>query len=152
MYSPDEKYGHILMLEERWWVKFNEYAKTGKKIHAHVRAGIAGPKRTTLVFFYAIYPVMEIKGYGDFIERVAGDSKELWDLYHNETCLESYDQYRKLIGMRESATFIRFKNLHEGMNSIPFSKISEILGIKRMPRKGRYVNEQESSEFIKLLG
>jgi hypothetical protein len=151
MSSFDKKHGYILTIEEKWWNKFIEYAAS-KKIQAHVRSRITGPEQTNLVFFYVIHPRKEIKGYGEFVERRVGDSKELWNLYGHETCLDSFEEYYKLIKMSKSVTFIRFQNLHKGINPIPFSTISTILNIERMPRRGMYISEQESNELIRLLG
>jgi len=147
----NEKYGYILTIEEKWWNRFSKDAESGKKVQAHVMGGRVGPKQTNLVIFYVISPIREIRGYGEFIERIVGDSKELWSIYGNETCLESYEEYYKLTRMKKDVTFIRFQNLHKGTNPIPFSTLSAILNIERMPRKGRYVNKQVVNELINLL-
>ncbi|KPV64765.1 MAG: hypothetical protein AOA65_0832 [Candidatus Bathyarchaeota archaeon BA1] len=52
---------------------------------------------------------------------------------------------------KERVTFIRFENLYEGSMPVSFNIISKILGIKRMPRRGRYVNKGQAEELIRVL-
>lgn len=140
------------MIKEKWWIRLCERNRAGKAIHAYIQGGVGRPKDTQLVFFYVTYPFKEIRGFGEFIERIVGSSEELWASHGHETCLSSYEEYEDLMRGRGKVTFVRFKNLHEGSVPIPFNIISEVLGIHRIPRRGRYINKEEAEELITLLG
>jgi len=79
------------------------------------------------------------------------DLDKLWNSYGPETCLYSYEEYDDLMRGKEKATFVRFKDLHEGFKPIPFNLISMILEIERMPRRGRYINKEQVDGLIKSL-
>lgn len=144
-------YGYILMIKENYWMRFCELNRAGKTTHAYIGGGAAPPKVVEQVFFYVVYPFREIRGFGEFIERIVDDPEKLWNSHGHETCLDSYEQYDDLMRGKEKATFVRFKNLYEGSKPIPFNTISMMLEIKRMPRRGRYVTKEQGDELIRLL-
>jgi predicted transcriptional regulator len=45
------------------------------------------------VLFYINHPIREIRGTGDFEERVVGKIEELWRDYSGETVFKSHDEY-----------------------------------------------------------
>ena len=90
----------------------------------------------------------EIRGYGEFLERITGTTEELWNAYGHETVFKSYEEYMEFMHGKTKATFIRFKNLHELSSPIPASVISQITGIGRMPRSGKYVNKETAHKLI----
>jgi len=146
-----ERYGYILMIKEKYWIRSCEQNRAGKTTHAYIGGGAAPPKNASQVFFYVVYPFREIRGFGEFIERIVDDSEKLWNSHGYETCLDSHEQYDDLMRGKDKATFVRFKNLHEGFKPIPFNMISVILEIEKMPRRGRYINKEQANELIRLL-
>jgi len=143
-----ERYAYILLTDEKWWNRRYSQNKAGKKLQAFVRRGTVGPKSSEIVFFYVKHPIKEIRGFGEFVERVKGDADELWNEYGHETVFESRDEYMDFMRGRTKATFIRFKNLRLLSAPIPLSVISQVTGIGRMPRGGRYINKEIARELI----
>jgi len=143
-----ERYGYILLTDEKWWNRRYSQNKAGKKLQAFVRKGTVGPTNAELVFFYVKHPVKEIRGFGEFVERVKGHVDELWDKYGHETVFESRKEYVDFVQGRTKATFIRFKNLRLLSTPISLNVISQVVGIGRMPRGGRYINKEIARELI----
>jgi len=137
---PEENYCYILVEHEKWWN--SRYGKNRKGLSAQVfvRRGYVGPKVTSKLLFYVKMPVGEIRGYGDFIERITGISDKLWNRYGTETVFESKAEYDGFLRGRSKVTFIRFKNLQVLEKPISWKDLSSALGIKRMPNGGRYLS------------
>jgi len=143
-----ERYAYIILSNEKWWNRRCDQNKAGKTLQAFVRRGTVGPKNTELIIFYITYPSKEIRGYGEFLERITGTTKELWNAYGHETVFKSYEEYMEFMGGKTKATFIRFKNLHELSSPILASEISKIAGIGRMPRMGKYISKETALQLI----
>jgi len=143
-----EQYAYILLTNEKWWNRRCDQNKARKRLQAFVRRGTVGPKNAELVLFYVTYPSKEIRGYGEFLERITGTTEELWNAYGHETVFKSYEEYMEFMHGKTKATFIRFKNLHELSSPIPASVISQLTGIGRMPRSGKYVNKETAHKLI----
>jgi len=135
----EERYAYILLNAEKWWDRRRSRNVTGKSVHAFVRRGRVGPKDAKLLLFYVKHPVREIRGFGEFMERITGDADELWNMYGHETVFESRAEYEDFIGGRKKVTFIRFKKMQELSNPIHFNTFSSIIDVVRMPRGGRYI-------------
>ncbi|MBS7621859.1 hypothetical protein KEJ32_07100 [Candidatus Bathyarchaeota archaeon] len=144
----DEQYGFILLSDEKWWGRLCERCKSGKKTHAFVRRNLVGPKRAEKLLFYVKRPSMQIKGIADFLERVAGDFKELWEKYGGETCLSSFKEYLAFLEGRKKATFIRFTNFRELENPVSFEVFKKLLGVLKVPRGGKYINREIVNQLI----
>ncbi|MFQ6080311.1 MAG: hypothetical protein ACE5OW_01420 [Candidatus Bathyarchaeia archaeon] len=143
-----KRYAYILLTDEKWWNRRCSQNRAGKKLHAFVRRGTVGPKNAELIFFYVKHPLKEIRGFGEFVERVKGDVDELWNKHGHETVFESYEEYMDFMQGRTKATFIRFKNLRLLSAPKSLKDISQITGIERMSRNGRYINEETARELI----
>jgi predicted transcriptional regulator len=143
-----EHYAYILLNIEKYWNRLCAQNKTGKNVHAFVRRGLVGPKEAKLLIFYVTSPHKEIRGVGDFIERIAGDADDLWNTYGHESLLESYEEYMDFLQGRTKATFIRFKNLRVLADPVPASVISQVTGIGVMPRMGKYITEEMAHRLI----
>jgi len=117
-------------------------------VHAFVRRGLVGPKKAKLLLFYVTYPHKEIRGVGDFIERITGDAEDLWNTYGHESLLESYEEYMDFLNGRTKATFIRFKNLRVLAAPVPASVISQVTGIGTMSRMGKYITNDVANRLI----
>jgi len=123
--------------------------KTGSMVHAFVRRGRVGPKEAQRVLFYVKRPTKQIKGFGEFLERITGASDELWNLYGAETVFESKDEYDSFVDGRSNVTFIRFKSMEEFEKPISFSDVHTALGIKQMPQGGKYLSKETVNTIIK---
>lgn len=117
-------------------------------MHAFVRRGLVGPKNAELLLFYVTHPHKEIRGVGEFVERVAGDAEGLWKTYGHESLLKSYEEYIDFMQGRRKATFIMFKNLRELPTPIPANVIFQVTGIGRMPRMGKYITKEMAHQLL----
>jgi len=102
-----------------------------------------------VLLFYVSNPVREIRGTGDFKERVVGKTETIWKDYGEETVFKSHDESLDFMQGRTKVTLIRFKNLHELQPPVPLKKILQIIECSRMPRNGKYLNKKTVN---KLLG
>jgi len=143
------KYGFILLTKEKWWNRRVAQHRAGKKVQAFVRKNAAGPVNTTLLLFYVTSPAREIRGTGDFVERVVGKTEMLWKNYSKETVFKSHDEYLSFMQGRTKAAFIRFSNLRELQQPIPLKKMLKVIGASRLPRSGKYLSKKAVN---KLLG
>jgi len=143
-----ERFAYILLSNEKWWNRICGQKSVGKTSHAFVRRGIVGPQRTELILFYVTYPSKEIRGFGEFVERATGNARALWKNYGQETCLNSFEEYLAFLEGRTRVTFIRFRGLHLLDTPISANTISQITGINRMPRSGRYINKETAHRLI----
>jgi len=146
-----ERYAYILLSNEKWWNRLCSQKRSRKASHAFVRKGTVGPKKTELILFYVTYPFKEIRGSGEFVERVIGSAGNLWKDYGQETCLRSFKEYLGFLQGRTNVTFIRFKNLHVSDTSISMNDISRVTGINRMPRSGRYIDKEMTQKLLKVF-
>lgn len=143
------KYAHILLTKEKWWNRRVSQGLAGKKVQAFVRKNAVGPIDTTLLLFYINHPIREIRGTGDFEERVVGKIEELWRDYSGETVFKSHDEYLEFMQGRTKTTFIRFRNFREIHPTISLKKTLQVIGISRLPRSGKYLSKETVN---KLLG
>ena len=146
-----EKHSFIMMIQEKWWREFCRYNHDGRKVHSYVQKGLAPPKDASLIFFYVTKPMGEIAGHAEFIERKIGDAKEVWEEYGGESVLGSKGKYMEFLGGAQKASFIRFENLREAEQPIPLNNILMLLGVKRLSRKGFYVNKEIADKLLRLM-
>jgi predicted transcriptional regulator len=147
---PEEHYAYILVEHEKWWNSRCNKNQKGMNTQAFVRRGKVGPKDAKTLLFYVKLPVGEIRGYGDFLERISGNTDELWNMYGSETVFESRNEYNDFVEGRSSVTFIRFKNLQELEKPIVWKDLSATLGIKKMPNGGRYLSRETVNSLVKM--
>lgn len=143
----DEHYAFILLSDEKWWNRLCERTRSYSQTHVFVRRSLVGPLEAEKLLFYVKRPIMQIRGVSDFIERLAGNYKELWKKYGGETCLKTFNEYVDFLQGRENATFIRFKNFRELESPIPMKVISEVLGVLKIPRGGKYINRETANQL-----
>jgi predicted transcriptional regulator len=147
-----EKHAFVIMIQEKWWNEFCHQHHQGRKTHAYVQRGAAPPKDTSLILFYVTKPVGEIAGYAEFIERRVGDAEKLWKEHGSESVLSSKEKYDDFIEGAQRVSFIRFKNLHEAARRMPLNELLMFLGVKRLSRKGFYLNEETEAQLLNLMG
>jgi len=142
---PNECYAYILISDEKWWNRLCERNRNNNEIRVFVRRNRVGPLKTEKLLFYVKKPIMQIRGVADFIERLAGDYKELWNMYGDETYLKTFDEYISFLKGRKTVTFIRFSNFHELNNPVSMKVISKVLGVPTIPRGGKYLNRETAN-------
>ncbi|MDI6905424.1 MAG: hypothetical protein QMD13_08090 [Candidatus Bathyarchaeia archaeon] len=138
----DKRYAYILLSDEKWWNRLCERNRSSSETHAFVRRNRVGPLETQKLLFYVKRPIMQIRGVADFVERLAGDYKELWNTYGGETCLKTFNEYVAFLQGRKTATFIRFTNFRELQTPVSMEAINTVLSVPRMPRGGKYLNRE----------
>ena len=143
-----ERYAYVLLNIEKYWNRLCAQKRAGKNVHAFVRRGLVGPKEAKILLFYVTHPHKEIRGVGDFIERITGDADDLWKTYGHESLLQSYEEYMDFMQGRTKATFIRFKNLRVLVAPVLASVISQVTGIGIMPRMGKYITKEMANRLI----
>ncbi|MBE0520359.1 hypothetical protein IBX35_04890 [Candidatus Bathyarchaeota archaeon] len=143
----NECYAYILISNEKWWNRLCERKRNNNGIRVFVRRNRVGPLRTQKLLFYVKKPIMQIRGVADFIERLAGDYKELWNMYGDETYLKTFDEYISFLKGRKTATFIRFTDFHELDNPVSMKVISKVLGVLTIPRGGKYLNRETANQL-----
>jgi len=146
----EEHYTYILVEHEKWWNSRYSKKQEGLNTQAFVRRGKVGPKDAKTLLFYVKLPVGEIRGYGDFLERISGTADELWNMHGSETVFESRDEYDSFVEGRSKVTFIRFKNLQELEKPIGWKDLSTALGIKKMPNGGKYLSRETVNSLVKV--
>jgi predicted transcriptional regulator len=144
----DEHYAFILLSDAKWWKRLCESVEDSGKTRIFVRRNLVGPVAVQKLLFYVKRPLMQIRGVADFVERLSGNYKELWDLYGGETCLNDFKEYVNFLEGRENATFIRFKNFRELAVPVSLDVIRRVIGIRNIPRNGKYINRETANQLI----
>jgi predicted transcriptional regulator len=145
-----EHYGYILVEREKWWNSRHDKNRKSVNAQVFVRRGLVGPKEVQKLLFYVKLPVGEIRGYGDFLERITGTADDLWNRYGSETVFESRDQYDSFIEGKNKVTFVQFKNLQELEKPVSWKDLSAVLGIKKMPNGGRYLSRETVNSLLRM--
>jgi len=145
----EEHYAYVLIEDEKWWDRRLTRNRKGTKVHAFVRRGRVGPKEAQKILFYVKRPAKQIRGFGEFLERVVGTKDELWNLYGAETVFESKDEYDFFVDGRSNVTIIRFKGVEEFDKPISFEDVHAAIGIKRMPQGGKYLSRETVNSIIR---
>jgi len=146
-----ENCAFVIMIKDQWWREFCRRHHEGKKVHSYVQGGWAPPKNTSLMFFYVTKPVAEIAGYAEFVERKVGDAESLWSEHGEESALQTAEKYAEFIRDKQRVSFIRFKNLQEAAKPIPLRNVLTLLGVKRLARKGFYIDKETADKLIALM-
>ena len=147
-----KKYAYIVLNLEKFWARLCSQNRAGKSAHAFVRRGAVGPKNTKHIFFYVTHPRKDIRGYADFVERVTGNSTDLWKSLGHESLLNSYKEYNDFLQGRKIGTFIRFRNLKELPKPVKTKTLAQIIGKERMPQQGMYITEEMAQQLLSAGG
>ena len=140
------QYAFVVMTKSKWWSEFRLHGT--EQVQSYIQKGLAPPKQTSLILFYVTKPVGEVAGYAEFIERKTGDPEKLWNEYGRESVLHPKQKYDEFVGKREKVSFIRFRNLREAVKPIPLSNLLLFLGMKRLSRKGFYLDKETAEELV----
>jgi predicted transcriptional regulator len=145
----EDDYAYILVEYEQYWKKRIGQHMKGVNNQAFVRRGKVGPKDANALLFYVKFPVGEVRGYGEFLERISGSSDELWNKYGSETVFDSKEGYDKFVEGRDKVTLVRFRNFQELDKPLPWKELAATLGIKKMPNGGRYISRETLNSLLK---
>jgi len=146
-----EHYAFVIMIKDEWWREFCHVKSKGRGVYSYVQGGWAPPRSASLIFFYVSKPERQIAGYAEFIERKVGHARELWKEYGSESVLDSEEKYLQFVKDKERVSFIRFKNLQEAAEPILLNKILELLSVRRLSRKGFYVDKETANRMLTLM-
>jgi predicted transcriptional regulator len=146
-----EDFAFVIMIKDKWWREFCRHSHEGKKVQSYVQGGWAPPKEASLIFFYVTKPMAEIAGCAEFLERKVGEAEEMWKQHGHESVLGSEKQYFEFVGGKQRISFIRFKNLREATKPIPLSNVLMLRGVKRLSRKGFYIDKETADKLLALM-
>ena len=142
-----EHYAFVLIVNEKYWNQIRRASNQNFSTHAFVRKNKVGPKQTQKLLFY-VTKKKQVLGSADFIERQSGNGEELWKKFGNETCFESFDEYKKFADQRETMTFIRFSNFTELTSPLSKEGIGEVLGSMQGFGAGKYVDKDTATKLV----
>lgn len=143
----NSRYAFILIADEKYWNRLCERNSANRAAHVFVRKNQVGPCKAQKLLFYVKKPVMQVRGVADFIERLTGNSKELWRKYGAESCFESYGEYAAFAEGREKMTFVRFKNFTELKEPKPTEIARMIIGSLRWFRP-KYLSFEATQQLV----
>ena len=142
-----ERYAFILTATSKYWERLRNRNNISGGIQAFVRKNQVAPKRARRLLFYVTKPVMQVRGVADFIERLTGDSEDLWREYGSESCFKTFEEYCDFVEGREMMTFVRFTNFVELENPKTKEETKNILGSLQGLR-GKYVGLHVMEQLI----
>ena len=142
-----KRYAFILIADEKYWNMLCERNRASSGVYSFVRRNKVAPKNAQKLLFYVKKPVMQVKGIADFVERVTGDSGELWRKHGAESCFETPEDYYSFAQGRTSMTFVRFKNFVELEKPKTKEATRLILGSLQGFR-GKYVNLATTKQLV----
>jgi predicted transcriptional regulator len=123
----------------------------GEEIHSFVLRGCGAPVNACMILFYVAAPVKELAGYAEFVERRCGGVQEVWDVFGRESVLASREAYEEFVGGARRVSFVRFKDLHVAGGPISLKTLLLSLGVKRLSRKGFYVDRETTERLISMM-
>jgi predicted transcriptional regulator len=141
-----KRYAFILTANPKYWERLRNRNKISGGIQAFVRKNQVAPRCAQRLLFYVTMPVMQVKGVADFIERLTGDSEDLWRKYGSESCFKTFEEYCDFAEGREMMTFVRFTNFVELENPKTKEETKNILGSLQGLR-GKYVDIHVMEQF-----
>ena len=142
-----ERYAFILIADEKYWNRLRERNKNSSVTHVFVRKNKVAPKNAQKLLFYVKRPVMQVRGIADFVERLTGDSGELWRKHGRESCFETFEEYDAFAQGRTMMTFVRFKNFVELESPKTTEATRSILGSLQGFR-GKYVDLATTKQLV----
>jgi predicted transcriptional regulator len=136
-------YGFALVVNGKYWSHLCQNHNQPQKIKYFVRKGAVAPTQTEKLFFY-VAKRMQVLGTADFVERIVGDTSELWSMFGAQSLFESVDEYRAFAGGSRKMTFIHFENLMQFADPKPKADVVRALGSLVWFRP-RYVSESNAN-------
>jgi predicted transcriptional regulator len=145
--TEKDKYAFILVSDEARWNQLCECSQATDGSGVFIRKSRVAPKFGQKLLFYIKKPDAQIRGVAVLVERLTGSCQTLWEQLGKESCFHSFDEYQDFIEGRETATFVRFKNLRVFETPISGLVFSSQVGFPLSPRGGRYLTFEEFSKL-----
>ncbi len=120
-------YAFILLRLEKFWTRLCNRNKVGKKVHSFFRRAPVRPKNVKLIF-HVTHPIKEIRRAEGFIERITGNSKDLWKTHGHEYSLRSYKEYMGFLQGRKKQSSLDLKTCANFLNPIHQTLYLKLLG------------------------
>jgi predicted transcriptional regulator len=146
-----QKYAFVMMTKEKWWNRFISDHHEGKRMQSYVQKGLAPPKNISQILFYVSKPIGEIAGYAEFVQRTVGEPMEVWEKHGEESVMRSEREYREFLGEQRQVSFIRFQNLVKAKHGLPLVNVLAILGMRRLSRKGFYIDKETAEKMVSYM-
>lgn len=141
-----QRYAYILTVNEKYWQRLRERNQAASS-HVFIRRSQVAPKNARQLLFY-VTKKRQVLGVADFVERLTGDSMELWEKFGGESCFASVDEYKAFAGGRDRMTFIRFQNLQEIAQPASHEALAKTLGSLYRFRLGQYLDEATAEQLV----
>ena len=145
----NEHYAYILTVDKKYWNRLIQRNKTTLGTHVFIRKSQVPPKTAQQLLFYVTGPKKkQVLGAADFMERLVGNSLDLWQKYGSESCFENLEEYIRFASGRGKMTFVRFCNFHEIQNPKPKADLIKVIGPLSRFGVGRYLNAGEAAQLV----
>jgi len=112
-----------------------------------IRKSQVAPKKVDQLLFY-VTRKKQVLGTADFLERLTGNYEDLWEKFGNESCFESFEEYKTFVGGRIMMTFIRFSNFKEVAEPEPKDELVKVLGSLDRFGMGRYLDKETAAKLV----
>ncbi|MCW4023541.1 MAG: hypothetical protein NWF01_00705 [Candidatus Bathyarchaeota archaeon] len=143
----NDHYAYILTVNEKYWNRLTQKNKTTLGTHVFIRKSQVPPKTTTQLLFY-VAGKKQVLGTADFMERIVGDSLELWQKLGRESCFEGLGEYMRFAAGRDKMTFVRFCNLQEIQTPKASVELEKIVGSLKNLQFGRFLGQREAAFLV----
>ena len=122
-----ENYAFILPVDEKYWNRICQ--RKTEQAHVFILKSQVAPLQAQKLLFYVVIGTenKQVLGAADFLERITGNTMDLWEKYGSESCFESFEEYKEFALNRESLTYIRFNNFYEISEPKPSEDVAKIL-------------------------
>ncbi|MCW3995097.1 MAG: hypothetical protein NWE98_02965 [Candidatus Bathyarchaeota archaeon] len=142
-----EHFAYILTVDEKYWSRLSQRNTAETVAHVFVRKNQVAPKDAEQLLFY-VTRKSQVLGTADFLERLKGNYRDLWEKFGADSCFESFEEYRSFVDGRDMVTFIRFSNLKEVSNPVSKEELAKLLGPLSRFRLGRYIDKETAAQLV----
>ncbi len=142
-----ENYAFILPVDEKYWNRICQ--RKTEQAHVFILKSQVAPLQAQKLLFYVVIGTenKQVLGAADFLERITGNTMDLWEKYGSESCFESFEEYKEFALNRESLTYIRFNNFYEISEPKPSEDVAKILSPLRF-NVVRYLDRESALRLM----
>lgn len=142
-----ENYAFILPVDEKYWNRICQ--RKTEQAHVFILKSQVAPLQAQKLLFYVVIGTenKQVLGAADFLERITGNTMDLWEKYGSESCFESFEEYKEFALNRESLTYIRFNNFYEISEPKPSEDVAKILAPLRF-NVVRYLDRESALRLM----
>lgn len=145
--ASSEHYAYILTVDEKYWSRLCQHSRNNIATHVFVRKSRVAPRKVERLLFY-VTRKRQVLGVADFLERLTGNYKDLWEKLGSESCFETFDEYSKFVDGRRMTTFIRFNDFKEIIDPKPKDELVKVLGSLDRFGMGRYLEKEVATQLV----